>query len=192
VREGFEKREAPWPNFACCIAIMLLESAADDEHLHSLVPFHPHSLPTNRAEKALRQVLRKARNYFHNVVNRKESHERHLNAHGPTLCAWLGVWQVQLRRDNLTPWTSAGVLFVRSEIDGSRDGSPTFFEVPLSSTKCPMPPGMQNSYPLLSSSAACAVRQSQVLHLGLRSRELRSLPKFGCPSDPVVFCWHIV
>ena len=25
----------------------------------------------------------------------------------------------------------------RSEIDGSRDGSPTFFEVPLSATKCP-------------------------------------------------------
>ena len=60
--KALKKERPPDQPFACCIAIMLLESAADDEHLHSLVPFHPHSLPTNnRAEKALRQVLRKAR-----------------------------------------------------------------------------------------------------------------------------------
>ena len=73
---------------------------------------------------------------------------------------------------------------VRSEIDGSRDGSPTFFEVPLSSTKCPMPPRgvrtMQN-YPVLQPvqfqfPTWAESDDSQVLHLGLCSRELCSLP----------------
>ena len=82
--------------------------------------------------------------------------DRHLNAPGPTSCAWLGGVTSSMAWLCGTPWTSAGVL-LRSEIDGSRDGSPTFFEVPLSSTKCPMPRvrTMQNGYPFQS---VCSLR----------------------------------